>query len=139
MGKNQPSPKKQHVPATARTVIQQLSSHNTPFDGARTYKLPPNILIKDFWSMVVYDNQTHSILRTDQQDPRVDSQKKDAEIDADAVPPVPLPAILACRGHRMHPQLISHDLARASHRLGKGLAVDVASACRWILLVSVRR
>src|ERR1700693_1714580 len=48
-----------------------------PLDGGRTYKihLPPNIPAKDFWSIVVYDNQTRSMLQTDQRLPAVGSQK----------------------------------------------------------------
>jgi len=37
--------------------------------------LPPNIPAKDFWSIVVYDNQTRSMLQTDQRLPAVGSQK----------------------------------------------------------------
>ena len=47
-------------------------------DGGKTYKLhlPPNIPVKNFWSFVVYDNQTRSMLQTDQQFPSIGSQKK---------------------------------------------------------------
>ncbi len=38
--------------------------------------LPPNIPAKDFWSVSVYDNQTRSMLQTDQQFPSVGSQRK---------------------------------------------------------------
>ena len=53
-----------------------------PFDGGKTYKvqLPPNMPAKDFWSFVVYDNQTRSMLQTDQQFPSIGSDKKDIVI-----------------------------------------------------------
>jgi hypothetical protein len=49
----------------------------TSLDGSKTYKfhLPPNIPAKDFWSIVVYDTQTRSMLQTDQRLPAVGSQK----------------------------------------------------------------
>jgi hypothetical protein len=51
-------------------------SEGKPLDGSKTYKihLPPNIPAKDFWSFVVYDNQTRSELQTDQQFPGIGSQ-----------------------------------------------------------------
>ena len=47
-------------------------------DGSKNYRvhLPPNIPVKNFWSLVVYDNQTRSMLQTDQQFPSMGSQRK---------------------------------------------------------------
>jgi hypothetical protein len=62
-----------------------VDSEGKPLDGSKTYKihLPPNIPAKDFWSFVLYDNQTRSELQTDQQFPSIGSQKKDIVINPD--------------------------------------------------------
>ncbi len=54
-------------------------------DGAKTYRLhlPPNMPAKDFWSVLVYDPQTRSMLQTDQQFPSISSQKKDLVVNPD--------------------------------------------------------
>lgn len=54
-------------------------------DGGKTYKvhLPPNIPVKDFWSFVAYDNQSRSMLQTDQQFPSIGSKDQDIVINAD--------------------------------------------------------
>lgn len=53
-------------------------SKGKPLDGAKNYRihLPPNIPIKNFWSLIAYSNQTRSMLQTDQQFPSVSSQNK---------------------------------------------------------------
>ncbi len=60
-------------------------SNGKPLDGSKTYKihLPPNIPAKNFWSFVVYDNQTRSMLQTDQQFPSISSLKKGVVLNAD--------------------------------------------------------
>ncbi len=60
-------------------------SKGKPLDGSKTYKihLPANIPAKNFWSIVVYDNQTRSMLQTDQQFPSIGSLKKDIVINSD--------------------------------------------------------
>lgn len=66
-------------------AIAATDSSGAPLDGNKTYKvhLPPNIPAKDFWSFVVYDNQTRSMLQTDQQFPSIGSQKKGVVVNSD--------------------------------------------------------
>ena len=54
-------------------------------DGGKVYRLhlPPHVPAKDFWSVNVYDPQTRSMLQTDQQFPRVSSQKADVVVNPD--------------------------------------------------------
>jgi hypothetical protein len=54
-------------------------------DGGKNYRLhlSPNIPAKDFWSVVVYDPQTRSMLQTDQQFPSMSSQKTGVIINPD--------------------------------------------------------
>lgn len=56
-----------------------------PFDGSRTYKInmPAPVPAKDFWSFTLYDNQTRSMLQTDQRFPGIDSNKKTLRKNAD--------------------------------------------------------
>jgi hypothetical protein len=62
-----------------------VDAKGSPLDGSKTYSLhmPPNIPAKDFWSFTLYDNQTRSMLQTDQQSPAVGSLTKGLQVNAD--------------------------------------------------------
>jgi len=66
------------VGAGSQYAVAFADAKGQPFDGSKTYRLhlPPNVPAKDFWSLVIYDNQTRSMLQTDQQFPGIGSQKK---------------------------------------------------------------
>jgi hypothetical protein len=56
-----------------------------PLDGGKMYTIhmPPHIPAKDFWSFTLYDNQTRSMLQTDQQTPAVGSLTEGLLVNAD--------------------------------------------------------
>jgi hypothetical protein len=62
-----------------------LDADGKPFDGGKNYRLtlPKDVPVKDFWSIIVYDVQTRSMLQTDQSAPSVSSQDPDLKVNAD--------------------------------------------------------
>ncbi|MGO4834065.1 DUF1214 domain-containing protein, partial [Rhizobiaceae sp. 2RAB30] len=75
-----------HVGIGSQYAVATTDKDGKPFYGRETYKihLPPNIPAKEFWSFVLYDNQTRSMLQTDQQFPSIGSDRKDIVINADS-------------------------------------------------------
>ncbi|MFC0449423.1 DUF1254 domain-containing protein [Rhodococcus jostii] len=67
----------QRVGAGSAYAAAFVDAHSQPFDGATTYRLhlPSGIPARTFWSLVLYDTQTRSMLQTDQQFPSLGSQK----------------------------------------------------------------
>lgn len=66
-------------------AVAYLDKTGTPLDGAKAYKVhvPPKVPGKSFWSFTLYDNQTRSMLQTDQQFPGIDSNMKDLKQNED--------------------------------------------------------
>ena len=70
-------------------LIAGLDSKHRALDGGKTYKLhvPPNVPVKNNWSVTIYDTQTRSMLQTDQKYAGINSlgegQKKNADGSVD--------------------------------------------------------
>lgn len=67
-----------HVGEGSDYAMSNVDAAMQPFDGSKTYKLhlPPNVPVKDFWAVTMYDTQTRSQLQTSQKFPTVGSQDK---------------------------------------------------------------
>jgi hypothetical protein len=75
-------------PKVGTGSVYLIGAHDSKgryYDGGKTYKvtLPAPIPAKDFWSFVVYDNQTRSVLETDQKAGGVDSNSPDVKANPD--------------------------------------------------------
>jgi hypothetical protein len=66
-------------------AVGLVDAQGKPLDGGKTYRLRvmPNAPVKDFWSAIVYDNQTRSMLQTDQAFPQVSSLDKGLRVNDD--------------------------------------------------------
>jgi hypothetical protein len=62
--------------AGSQYLVAYVDSDGNDLDGSRTYslRLPPDVPAAAFWSITLYDNQTRSMLVTDQRYPRAGSQ-----------------------------------------------------------------
>jgi hypothetical protein len=67
------------VGAGSQYVIGLRDAEGEILDGTNTYKLhiPANVPAKRFWEVTVYDNQTRSMLQTDQRLPSITSIQSD--------------------------------------------------------------
>ena len=66
-------------------MVMFVDSEGDVLDGGKSYRLhlPKDIPAKNFWSVIVYDNQTRSQAQTDQQFPSVSNQGKGFKVNAD--------------------------------------------------------
>lgn len=67
-------------------IVTEHDATGQYLDGGKNYSLhlPPNIPAKRFWSLLVYDPQTRSMLQTDQHFPSISSLRKDIVINPDS-------------------------------------------------------
>jgi len=75
-------------PQVGKGSVYEIGSsdiNGEPLDGGKTYKvtLPAPIPAKDFWSFMVYDNQTRSILETDMVTGGLDSNSEGVKLHDD--------------------------------------------------------
>lgn len=73
------------VGAGSQYAIAFTDANGDPLNGASNYRLhlPPNIPVNNFWSVILYDNQTRSQLQTDQRWPALSSQDEGVEVNDD--------------------------------------------------------
>jgi hypothetical protein len=64
-------------------VVRDAAGQYLRGDGHYRLHLPPNVPAKNFWSVLVYDPQTRSMLQTDQRFPSASSQKEGLVVNPD--------------------------------------------------------
>jgi hypothetical protein len=76
---------KTEVGKGSQYAVASVDSNGKNFDGGKNYRLhlPPNIPAATFWSVIVYDTQTRSLLQTDQPGAGVSSEQKTVKANAD--------------------------------------------------------
>ena len=73
------------IGAGSQYIYTERDSQKRYLDGGKTYKItvPPNVPAKDFWSFMVYDSQTRSMLQTDSRFPGIDGLREGLRANAD--------------------------------------------------------
>jgi hypothetical protein len=73
------------VGRSSKYAMADRDAAGLDLDGGRHYRLrlPPNVPVNNFWSLLVYDPQTRSMLQTDQRFPSTGSQKEGLLVDPD--------------------------------------------------------
>ena len=82
---NSPAWTEKMVGKSSQYAMAEHDADGEYLDGGRNYRLhlPGNIPVKNFWSVLVYDPQTRSMLQTDQRFPSLSSQKTGLIINPD--------------------------------------------------------
>jgi len=80
-----PAMTKAPVGKGSQYAIAYLDANGEALDGGKAYRvhLPPDVPANDFWSFTLYDNQTRSMLQTDQRFPGLDNNQEGVEANAD--------------------------------------------------------
>jgi hypothetical protein len=73
------------VGAGSQYIYTERDGEGRYLDGGATYKItvPANVPVKNFWSFMVYDSQTRSMLQTDKNFPGIDSKAKGLQKNED--------------------------------------------------------
>ena len=80
-----PAMTKAPVGKGSQYAIAYLDEDGEALDGSKTYRihLPRDVPANDFWSFTLYDNQTRSMLQTDQRFPGIDNNKEGLQANPD--------------------------------------------------------
>jgi hypothetical protein len=83
---NSPSCFMKNVGHLSQYAFTEHDATGKYLDGSKSYRLhlPPHIPANNFWSLLVYDPQTRSMLQTDQRFPSISSLKKGIHINPDS-------------------------------------------------------
>jgi hypothetical protein len=73
------------VGSGSQYAVMAVDKAKNYLDGGKTYRLhlPPNIPVKQFWSLIPYDTQTRSVLQTDHRDAALSSESGTVKANPD--------------------------------------------------------